>query len=93
MKGNNFWPEKIDASLEVWKSDRVLALVGDQAINSPGFSVTVIAFFGQLHPDISCAIRRGWCDICYDWPFVGLSGLIHATGRRKERTYRGNDII
>jgi hypothetical protein len=80
MEGDDLWAEKVGAGCEVRESDRVLALVGNQSVDSPGFCGGIVTCFGKLDPNVSGSVGRGRCDVNNDWAFVGLWELINATG-------------
>ena len=69
VKSNDLGSEKILAGCEVGKSDTVLALVGDQAVNSP---LAIVTILGKLDPDIAGAVGLGWGDVDKDRALVRL---------------------
>lgn len=68
VQANDFSTEEIVSSGNVGDGDGVLALVGEQPVDSP--LASTVSVRGDLQPNIASTVGASRCDVDHDWTLV-----------------------
>jgi hypothetical protein len=75
VESNDLGAEEVLAGSEIGDGDAVLALVGNQSVNRPLLSGSIISVLGELDPNVTGTVGLGGGDVGQDGTLVGLMKL------------------